>query len=287
MKIFRSLLIALAMLSLIACGDDDGSLNGEDLVDSGVEDDAAVKPPPGEGEDDEDDEDEEEEEEDKDLDEEEPGIPPGEEPEDGPAPLSILIEQERMPYGGATVRVLGFETLETVSDAEGRVELEVPSRGQYAIWVEGLGEDWSYVYPVEVTEGQTNPPAVTFPSSSLINAMGDMIESPPSKSKAIVLWMFQLDGAPLGGQSVSLPAGEPYLQVPGPDEEEPFQLIPGSVLQPGSDPLVLYLNVPAGPLEHSLTSDREGEQCLPHFSPPGGWEAYPGAFVIIPVRCSS
>lgn len=288
MKIFRSLLIALAMLSLIACGDDGGSLNGEDLVDSGVEDDAAVKPPPGDDED----------EDGGDPGDGDPGDgDPGDDDDDddgqGPdeptdpditATLSfVVVDEESQPYVGATVRILGHEIEPEISDADGRVEFEVPRLGEYQALIEGMGDDWSVAHPVLVDEERTRPEAVIAYSAQAIGSIGEDTGVSLSEDDGLIL--FTIQASVIGGQSVQLPYGEPFVQVSPDESSDEAILIAGSTLLEDGYSFILYVNVPPSALSPAYAGGAPNESCDALFTPPNGWSSLAKTLVMIPVVC--
>lgn len=257
MKIFRSLLIALALLSLIACGDDGGSLNGEDLVDSGVEDDAAVKPPPGDDDD----------------------------GDDGAFELTFrVINEQENPYTGAIVRVLGGTSRTGVVDEAGEVSVKVESEGDHIVIIEGLGDDWSLVYPILREFTEENEAVVTMPSAAFTVGLAEATEVEISDNNGLVI--FEWDVPEIGGQSVALNSGDPFIRIADEELEEdesPFR--PGSGLESSGEPIVLYLNVGPGALAMEYSSTNAGETCDHLLEPSGGWQGFERTIVFIPVRC--
>lgn len=288
MKNFRSLLIALCALALIACGDDTVDLGPGD-PDSGVEDDASTQLPPDEEED----EDDEGRGDDPGDGDDGPGDDPGDEPGDGddgpgdgtgqPGTLAFRVEDEAgEPYEGATVRIVGVDEVEAATtDAEGLVAIDVPQHGAYLVLVEGLGDDWSYVYPLELVDELTRPSTITMPDRGLFALFSDAI----SEANGIVFFHFIVDQ--LGGQSAHLEHGSPFITVGNDEEWTTADLIPGDKLTDESGPIVIYVNVPPGPLTPSYESENPGEVCEALIAPTGGLSSRSKTLVLLPIVCQT
>lgn len=256
MKNFRSLLIALCALALIACGDDTVDLGPGD-PDSGVEDDASTQPPPDEEED-----------------------------EEGRFELSFRVfDEQNRPYTGANVRVLGSSSSTGMVDDTGRVTLKVRDEGDHIVKVEAMGDDWSLVYPIlrgstEDDDGEV----LVVPTAAFMTSLAELMGLTLSEHTGLVFFVWDL--ATLGGQSVFLGSGEPFLRIPDEDTEEdesPFR--PGSSLTPDVEPVVVYWGVTPGLMQPEYSSPSPDEKCDHILAPLGGWESIERTLIYVPVRC--
>lgn len=297
MKNFRSLLIALCALALIACGDDTVDLGPGD-PDSGVEDDASTQPPPDE----EGDEDDEGRGDDPGDGDDGPGDEPGDgddgpgddpgDGDDGPgdddeetASLSFtLMNSNAAPYAGATVRIVGSDISPTTSDADGVVHFEVPEDGSYLMHIAGSGATWGYAQSVTIESDEIFPSTVFIPPPQVADALEEATGEELSEQHGIVFFHFQAQEA--GGQSAQLPSGEPFVQLDSGIPDVDGDLIPGSTLVPNGGEEIIYINVSPGALTPVYVSSIAGEVCQHVSEPSGGWESIAKTLLLVYVRCS-
>src|SRR5690606_9969185 len=137
------------------------------------------------------------------------------------------------------VRLLGHEIDPEVSDADGRVALEVPRLGEYQALIEGVGDDWSVAHPVLVDEERTRPEAVIAYSAQAIGSIGEDTGVSLSEDDGLIL--FTIQASVIGGQSVQLPYGEPFVQVSPDEGSDEAILIAGSTLPEDGYSFILYV----------------------------------------------